>query len=564
MKISARAARTPSMNSRLLGRLAMGLAATCALAPLAHQAAAQPAPAPTAAPMPATVAPAQPAGPAAPAATPPADQPAQPSQPDLPAPTATPEPLPVSEPAAPPKPVDAPTVKGVEWTSLRLLKEKGVITEDEYASAMKDLGVQNAGDAATLVVGKLKTTFYGFIQADFTYNSTQSCQEFCSNALVQKEGTYRGDNGRVNFSPRDSRFGFRIAAPEERKIRVSGTLEMDFFGPTATSEQGTWVNPVLRVRHAFLKMETPIVDILFGQTWSPLGWSAGYLVTSVQEPGLPGQIFQRTPQLRLSKLIKGEAVNIELMAAAVRPPQADSATPEGTVGARVFFNKWTGQHTAYMTATSINPASIGVTADARRFRISEFAVAPKESNTRVGGAVAVDAYLPIIKATKDSKDNALSITGEFAYGKGTSDMYTALGAAGTANAPIPAATPGGMAGVYTPNFDPGLAAYRATGKLDLIQWTSYMVGAEFYPAGTGGRLGLFANYGHMQSDNTDEFDVGNLGRARESEDFYNGGLFVDPTKATRLGADFAVYSDHYVDGTDATNYSMMSSAFLFF
>jgi len=562
MKISSRASRTPTSSaSRFV------LVATCAMWPLAHQAAAQPA-----APAPAPTAPAPTAAPATPAATPaPADAPAQPGSLEQPAPVIAPAPTPSPvEPAPAAKPADVPTAKAVEWTSLRLMKEKGVISEDEFNSAMKDLGVANAGDAATLVVGKFKTTFYGFVQADYTFNSTQSCQEFCSNAIIQKEGTYRGDNSRANFSVRDSRFGFRIAAPEENNIRVSATIETDFFGPTTTSEQGTWVNPVLRVRHAFLKMETPVVDILFGQTWSPLGWSAGYLVTSVQEPGLPGQIFQRTPQLRLSKLIKNDAYNIELLAAAVRPPQMDSGTPEGTIGARVLFNKWTGQHTAYQTATTINPASIGVTADVRRFRISEFAAAPKESHTRVGGAVAIDAYLPIIKATKESKANALALTAEFAYGKGTSDMYTALGAGGTVSATaIPSATPGGPVGAYVPNFDAGLAAYNATGKLELIQWTSYMVGAEFYPAATKNRLGLFANYGHMQSDNSDGYGGAAVndpvaGRTRESEDFYNAGLFFDPTKATRLGADFALYDDHYVDGTDAQNMSVMTSAFLFF
>jgi hypothetical protein len=565
MKISSRASCAPSTSPTPRRALALRTlllsAASAGAIGLPGLAAAQPAPsapAPTAAPAPAPSATPAPADPSQPTAAP--------AQPDLPAPTAQPlppttAPAPVPEPAA--KPADATTAKAIEWTSLRLLKEKGVITDDEYASAMKDLGVVNAGDAATLMVGKFKTTFYGFVQADYTYNSTQSCQEFCSNALVQKEGTYRGDHGRANFSVRDSRFGFRIAAPEERKIRVSGTLEMDFFGPTATTEQGTWANPVLRVRHAFLKMETPYVDVLFGQTWSPLGWSAGFLTTSVQEPGLPGQIFQRTTQLRLSKLIKSDAINVELMGAAVRPPQADSATPEGAAGVRLYFNKLTGQHTAYMTATTINPASIAITADVRRFRIAELSTAPLTAKTRVGGAIAVDAYIPIISATKDKKDNALSVTGEFAYGKGTSDMYTALGAAGTSNGAVPPAMPGGMAGVYTPNFDPGLAAYSPTGKLDLIQWTSYMAGAEFYPAGTGGRLGLFANYGHMQSDNTDEFQAA-AGRARESEDFYNAGLFFDPTKATRLGADLGIYDDHYTDGTDARNYSVMSSAFFFF
>ncbi len=72
------------------------------------------------------------------------------------------------------------------------------------------------------------------------------------------------------------------------------------------------MNPVLRFRHAYLKLETPVVDILIGQTWNLFGWQANYLVTSVQEPGLPGQMFQRTPQLRISKTIKRGDTSVEL------------------------------------------------------------------------------------------------------------------------------------------------------------------------------------------------------------------------------------------------------------
>jgi hypothetical protein len=308
---------------------------------------------------------------------------------------------------------------------------------------------------------------------------------------------------------------------------------------------------------------------LLGQTWSPFGWQANYLVTSVQEPGLPGQLFQRTPQLRVSKTIKMGDTSIELAVAAVRPPQMDSGTPEGVAGARLVLGQRTGLHTLYMSSTAIQPASIGVSADLRRFRIAELATAPRRANSRIGGGVAFDAYLPIVPATKERKDNALSVVGELAIGRGTSDLYTALGAAGTSNAAVPPANPGDPPGTYAPNFDPGLAAYDAAGNLELIKWTSYMAGVEYYPPGVEGRVGIFANYGHMQSANADQFGGANvmdpaLGRTRSNESFYNAGCFFDPTKATRIGIDGALYDDHYVDGTKAKNYSLMSSAFLFF
>ena len=502
-----------------------------------------------------------PADPAAPAAAPAPDTPAAPPPaPDVVAPPA-PAPAATPLPAAPPP---NPTVaRGVEWTSLRLLRAKGVISEAEYSSALKDMGeIVGAPEANTLVVSKLKVTLFGFAQADYTYNSTESCQEYCSNALIQKSGSYRGDHSRMVFSPRDSRFGVRFAAAEDHGIRASGLLETDFFGPTATTEQGTWANPVLRIRHAYFKLETPVVDFLLGQTGNLFGWASNYLVTGAQEPGLPGQMYQRTSQLKISKTIKTAAgITVEAAIAAERPVQMDSGVPEGVAGLRLQFEKWAGYHTLYLSGSLAQPASIAITGDVRGFRISELSSAPHASHSKIGGGVAFDAFLPIIPATKTNHDNALSLSGELVIGAGTSDMYTALGGAGVVVPAAPPTMPGGPATVYTPNYDAGFAAYDATGHLELIKWTSYMVGAEFYPGGVGGRLGLFANYGHMQSSNTEKFSTTT---ARKSEDFVGVGLFVDPTKQTRVGLDYGYYGDHYVDGTDATNHSVMLSAWLFF
>ena len=526
---------------------------------------------------------AQPAPPAPPAPplAPPAPPPAPPAPGDgtaqPPAPTdgarplePAPPPPPAPTPPAPPAPEDAAAAHGAEWTTLRVLRDKKILSEEEYTSALKDMGeLVGAGDANTLVLSKLKISIYGYIQADYVYNSTQSCQDFCSNFPIQKPGTYRGEHPRTVFSGRDSRFGLRLAAPPAGKIKASGLLETDFFGPSATTEQGTWVNPVLRFRHAYLKLETPVVDIIFGQTWNLFGWQANYLVTSVQEPGLPGQVFQRSPQLRISKTIKRGDTSVELAIAAMRPPQMDSGTPEGVAGVRLLLGQRTGLHTLYMTSSAIRPASIGVSADLRKFRIAELSATPGSAHTRVGGGVAFDAYLPIVPATKERKDNALSLIGELVIGRGISDMYTALGAAGTSNAAIPPVIPGGPSGTYVPNLDPGFAAYDAAGNLELIKWTSYMAGLEYYPPGVGGRVGLFANYGHMQSANSRRFGGAAVmdpvaGRTRENESFYNLGGFCDPTKATRIGLDGGLYDDHYVDGTKAKNYSVMSSAYLFF
>ncbi|HMG23142.1 MAG TPA: hypothetical protein VK607_17520 [Kofleriaceae bacterium] len=450
-----------------------------------------------------------------------------------------------------------------------------MISDAELASALADLGVIGAGDATTLVVARLKTTIYGYLEGNFKYDSTQTCVEFCGNTQVQRSGTYRGDHGRTIFSARDSRLGIRLAAPEEHGLRVSGVLETDFFGPSATTEQSTYVNPILRIRVSYLKLETPVLDILVGQQWSLFGWQPNYISASVQYPGLPGEVFERTPQLRLSRTIKSDAVTTEIAIAANRPPQQDSATPEGVAGVRLQFPRWTGQHTTYMANTAIQPASIAISGDIRQFRIPELALTPHHGIARTGGGIALGAYLPIIPATRSSKDNALSLNGELSITSGMSDAYTGIGAAGTANAAIPSATPGGAATPYTANFDPGFAAIDAAGNVELIKWLGYFASLEFYPAGTGGKLGLVANYGHMESSNARSVGTASsaapapaaqaaAARIRDHEDVFELGAFVDPTRATRLAVSGSLYDDVYADQVAAKNYAVIMSGWLFF
>jgi hypothetical protein len=508
-----------------------------------------------------------------PAATPPAASPSSDAAP-LPA---TPLPAPPAPVGAPARPAAVPAVpRGPEWASLRLLHDKGIISDAELASALSDIGVVGAGDATTLVVAKLKATLYGYIEGNFKYDSTQSCIELCGNTQIQRSGTYRGNHGRTLFSARDSRLGIRLAAPAQHGIRVSGVLETDFFGPTATTEQGTYSNPVLRIRTSFLKIETPVLDVLLGQQWTLFGWQPAFVSASVQYPGLPGETFERTAQLRLSRTIKRDAFTTDLAIAANRPPQQDSATPEGVAGVRFQLNKWTGQHTAYMAYTAIQPASIAITGDVRQVRIPELAVTPHSGIARTGGGVAFSAYLPIISATATSKDNALSLNGEVSITSGMSDAYTTLGGAGTANAAIPPAMPGGAATPYTPNFDAGLAVIDAAGHVELIKWLAYFASLEFYPAGTGGRLGMVVNYGHMESSNARSVGTASsaaatpgdqtaaVAKIRDHEDVFEIGAFVDPTASTRIAVSGSLYKDVYGDGVAAKNYAAIMSGWLFF
>jgi hypothetical protein len=53
-------------------------------------------------------------------------------------------------------------------------------------------------------------------------------------------------------------------------------------------------------------------------------------------------------------------------------------------------------------------------------------------------------------------------------------------------------------------------------------------------------------------------------RIRDHEDYFELGVFVDPTRSTRVAASGSLYDDVYGDSAAAKNYSVIMSAWLFF
>src|SRR5262244_1831494 len=77
---------------------------------------------------------------------------------------------------------------------------------------------------------KWTTTFYGFIEAQFISDSTESFNETAGNTAIMRPGTYAGTHQRLTISVRNSRLGFRINAPDFHRIRSSALVEVDFLG----------------------------------------------------------------------------------------------------------------------------------------------------------------------------------------------------------------------------------------------------------------------------------------------------------------------------------------------
>lgn len=458
------------------------------------------------------------------------------------------------------------------FTTLNLLRDKGIITPAEYESALRDLGEPvgaKAGESLSLMLSKWSATLYGFAETDLIYDTTQSLNEVPGNAQIARPESYGGRHGRLMVSIRNSRLGIRIRAPEWHGIRASAVAEMDFLGTqaTTTSEAATFTSPLLRARLYNLKIETPIVDFLFGQSWSLFGWQPFYFPNSVEIMGLPSQLFSRTPQFRVSKTFKSAPINLEIAAALTRPPQRDSGTPEGQGGLRLIVNKWTGVQTINSTGTQISPLSFGVSGTLRHLTLTEFSATPVNSVDLTGWGVAASAFIPLIPGRTDKRGNSLSLTGEFVYGFGIADEFTGL-TGGVASAPLPNPTMATPAPAYTPNVDPGLVAFTADGVAHLIQWQTFIVGAQYTIPGLDGRMWISANFSRSSSDNASQF--GTPGKLRSGEDFADFCVFGDVTPALRLGAEYAYFSDHYagaevkVRPIDAVNQRFQFSAFYLF
>jgi hypothetical protein len=441
-----------------------------------------------------------------------------------------------------------------------------------------------------------KLTLYGFAEADMMWDSTRSFNDGLNNNVVAHPTTQAGRNPRVQGTIRNSRLGFKAEAPEFDGIRSSGVLEFDLFGnqpainsgggspgvasgPGATTEAAYFNNAAFRVRHAYVKIEDSIVDVLAGQTYYLLGWQNYFFGASCGFLGLPNQLFNRTMQVRLSHTFESDPINFEIAAGAFRPAQRDSATPDAQGGARFSINHWKGITTPGSGGTDARAASIGVSGLMRQFKVDQYAPLPGPRIPLIGWAFALNALLPIIPA-KDGTDrgNALTLTGEFVTGTGDADQYTGMTAGATMPNvyPLPPGTTVNFAGVavgqldpataplvglpYTPNVDPGLVAFDSSGVLHTINWQTFVVGIQYYLPPKG-RVFVSGNYSQGKSNNIGSLYhpispmqpwINALGVFQSSR-YVDGNVFFDITPAVRMGISYQRVEQKLADDTTVHN-----------
>jgi len=412
------------------------------------------------------------------------------------------------------------------------------------------------------VIGKWSPKIYGFFQLDAVEDTTQSFNDSAGDAVIARPGTYAGEHGRLTLSAQHTRLGFKFHTPGEGDIHALAVIEVDFLGQYAntTTEQVVFTSPFVRMRQAWFKLETPIVDLTVGQTWQLFGWQPYFFANTVEIQGVPGMVYSRAPQIRLSHTFKGDAVNFDVAAAAARPPQRDAAVPDVQAGVKLTVNGWKGVRTLGATGTEVDALAIGVSAAIRWFKVAEFAAKPTTAVSDTGWAISADAFVPIIPGSMEDRGNSLTFTGSFATGAADADFYTGLNGGITFPA-LPNPTGIMPAPTYTPDIDNGLVVFNSAGELTAIKWWSTILGFQYYLPPSG-RVWVAGNFSHMHSSNI--ADLGNPASVFKTSNWFDGNLFWDATAAVRFGFEYAWFQQIYGDDVKAKNSRFQVSGFYLF
>jgi hypothetical protein len=413
-----------------------------------------------------------------------------------------------------------------------------------------------------------KASVYGFAELDFMQDSTQSFVEGSLNNTLQRPNTLAGDNPRSQFTARNSRIGFIAAAPEMGGIKASSVMEVDFFGnqPADSTQSDFYTSGPLRMRLFYLKLETPIVDVIAGQYHDLFAWgSFGFYPNSAAFLPLLGEVYHRDPQARLTKTLHAGAVDLQIAVAAVRPASRDSGYPDGQGGVRLAVLPWEGANTQGAGRPIVAPMALGISGIVRRLSVNDFSATPSNPQTATAWGVAGNLFLPVIPARGQDMGNALSITLEGTMGTGIADMYPGLtGGVGfpqlpnpNGNLPVP---------TYIPNIDAGIATFDGSGLLQTVNWRTFVGNLQYHlPIADGKKVWVSGTYSLIRSTNVAQL-VPEAGRpyAWDKGQYADGNLWIALTQSVQLGVSGQWTQQTFLDGVKGANLRGEGSLYMFF
>ena len=410
----------------------------------------------------------------------------------------------------------------------------------------------------------------GFIEFDSFYDTTRSYVETVGNGPVARKATLDGDNGRTQFSLRNSRFFFSVEAPPVDGWKTRGYLETDFLGydpapkssnvgSGAISENAFFTNPTLRIRHAYLSAESESLSVLVGQAWSLFGWQPAYVLSTISVNPVMGTSYQRTPRIgAIKKITFNESNEVQVGISLERPSQRDGKIPNVVAAVRWTDPARKSGYTGPNSDIKAQPMGVVVSGTYRNFsKMTSPGTSFTDQTSVPAYAMAVNALLPIL-ASSDGKNvsNSLTLTGEFTAGRGYGDEFPSWsGGLGQSYATTNANPASSV------NLDPGLGGYTTSGDFDLVKLRTFNAQLQYFASE---RTFATVGYGQLYSSNIANFipGAGQTLYDRVEAKFVN--LGHDFTSHVRVSVEFDQFSTHYADGaTNFDNRYMLASYFRF-
>jgi hypothetical protein len=382
------------------------------------------------------------------------------------------------------------------------------------------------------------------------------------NTMLQRRGTFRGNNDQLQLTSRDSRIGLRINLPDYGSIKTSAVIETDFGAtlPVESTENATYIQTPLRMRLFYLQVQTPVVDVTAGQMLDLFGWGGrGFFPNTLAFQGITGQLYHRQTSVRLSKTVRPRGLELEAAIAGTRPVQRASGLPEGQAGLRLALPAWSTVRAQGYARPSVGALSLGVSGVARRLEVAEFLEYPGAAQRALGWGVALDGFMPVIPVTNvHDRRNALSMVGEFSTGTGISDLYTDL----TGGALFPTLTnpqdrqqPTNPPPVYPQNIDSGIATFDGDANLRTIDWQAFVVGGSYYLPFWAGRIWVSANYAQVKSNNIVKYTpIPGRPFVYSKARYYDANAFIALTDHFQAGYSFQAVEQTFGDNVKAKNY----------
>ncbi len=274
----------------------------------------------------------------------------------------------------------------------------------------------------------------GFVRNDFFVDTrqTQGIREG-SVSLWPKDILKDASGADINAAPSfnmlgiNSRLGGTITGPDAFGAKTSGLLEMEFFG-SSEGDVG-----VVRLRHAWMKLDWAKTQLAFGQYWHPLFVTDCFPGVANFNTGILFQPFNRSPQIRMTNKL-GKDVSLILAAIAERDFVSSGPVTTGNASDYQRNGVLPGLHAQLQYKTAKAVAGVAIDYKTLRPRLSIGSGATLAKATEKVSGVSMMAYLKLVgKAVTFKAEGLLGqnmtdqvmLGGYLVYGTPAAETYKA-------------------------------------------------------------------------------------------------------------------------------------------